>query len=131
VRVRPSDGKPVGSPFDYDEYLTRLEDRRAADPEKYQRERAARRREREAMGRRWREQHDFDNANAELKQIRQDYQRRYPNGSRLIDIWGTIVLLEQSEKIDDIYLGQASRIANAKNRGRIRGVGRAARAAGF
>jgi hypothetical protein len=131
ARTRPSDGMPVGSKaFDYEEYLTRKADRKAADPESFQREKAARRRDREAMGQRWREQHDFDNCNAELKQERRERERRYPGNTRLLDIWQWIINAEQAEKIDRIHLRQEDRIANAR-RLRVKGCGHAARKAGF
>ena len=114
-----------------EERRTRIVDRHAADPEAFEREKARRRREREAMGQRGRETRDFDNANADLKPV-----SPYPRGwSRLHEIWAAIVQAEQAAKLESIYLDQASRIANVKNRERMegqrRGLGRAARAAGF
>lgn len=123
-RLRPSDGRPSGSPFDYEEYETRLADRKAADPEKVQREKAAKRGERNAFWFRYTEASQFDKANEELKEI-------LVGRNRLRDIWGAIWAADQAEKIDRVQLRQEDRIANARNRGRVRGVGRAARLAGF
>lgn len=116
--------------FDYTEYKTRQIEERAADPEKFEREKAARRRE---INKFWfdnTEARAFDQCNAALLEIRLGYPDP-ANYNRLRDIWGTIVTQERSEKMDNIYLGQVSRLRNEKNLGRVRGVGRAARLAGF
>ena len=139
IRTRPSDGQPTGSAFNYEEYLTRLEDRRAADPEAYQRERASRIRARRSMFDGYKETHDFDRCNEALKEERLNRVQRYGSYNRLLDIWSdiwsVIVQTEQVARLEAIHLDQASRIANIKNlercQGRVRGIGAAARRAGY
>lgn len=128
TRTRPSDGRPVGDPhFDYDEYVTRKKDRIAADPETHQREKVAKR----EASRQWWDNYtlrgQIDRANENIAGL--------GISNRLRDIWLAIAQSEQSKRLEDIHLDQASRIANRKNlercQGRPRGLNRAARKAGY
>lgn len=119
---------PVGSKeFDYEEYETRKRDRLAADPETHQREKAAKR----EANRQWWDNYtlrgQMDRANEDVASL--------GIKNRLLDIWVTIIMREQSTKLDNMLLDQRARIANRKNlercQGRPRGLARAARKAGL
>lgn len=133
THTRPSDGKPVGTAFDFEEYETRKLDRIAADPERAAKRKArveARRaRAAEPYVKAW-EQRIVEAANADIASLGIQ--------NRLLDIWHAIIQSEQATRIDNLYLDQAARIANRKNlelceriRGEHRSVGAAARRAGF
>lgn len=130
-KTRPSDGMPVGSKeFDYEEYETRKRDRLAADParaaERKARIKARQERAAEPYVKVWL-QRQVDAANADIASL--------GISNRLRDIWTSIIIAEQSKRIEDMRLDQSARIANRKNlercEGRVRGLGAAARRAGF
>lgn len=112
-----------------EEYETRKRDRLASDPEfaeRYARYKRQAREQRDQV----RENRHYAAAMAQMKGELPQNRRL-----RLLAIWGAIINLEQADKIDRVYLPQESRIANIKNRelcqGRVRGIGAAARRAGF
>lgn len=135
----PTPDPPKKKKFDYTEYKTRQLEERAADPEKFAREKAAERRQRNQFWERYTEGNHFDKANEALREDRLDH---LPVGAvdltgvvlqrfRIRDIWGEVRNAEHAEKINRLHLRQEDRIVNTRNRGRVRGGGRAARLAGF
>jgi hypothetical protein len=130
VKARPSDGKPVGSPFDYEEYLTRLRysyeeyltrlaDRKASDPE-YQKRLDAYKRIRRARWDKFREVAELRRANEAMAEGR-------IAKNRLHEIWNAVI----ADKMNQDWLRSAPLQAAIKAAPRIRGCGRAAAKAGF
>lgn len=125
--------------FDYSEYKTRQLEERAADPEKFAREKAVDRRQRNQFWERYTEGNHFDKANEALREDRLDHLpadavdltgealQRF----RVRDIWGEVWNADQAAKIDRLHLRQEDRIFNARHAPRVRGAGRAAKLAGF
>lgn len=122
--ARMSDKKP----FDYEEYLTRLADRKVScNPRavELQRRLEARRARSRQYWEQIKERNAFENANRELAGgLTCDPARRHQR------IWRAVHDAEQAQLIDRVYLRQEDRIANAKN-ARVRGCGAAAKRAGF
>lgn len=126
IKTRPSDGQPVGSKhFDFEEYQTRKKDARAADPEAYERQKRETRRKQRAFWDRYLDEKAHRECDQALKG-----EMPHDDKERLRSIWHWVVMIDQGTRNDEIHLSQASRIFNARNN-RIRGVGAAARRAGF
>lgn len=119
-RTRPSDGQESGAAFDYEEYLTRLEDRKAADPEEWQRQQRAKREESRKFWDRYKERHDMDRANEAMAE-----DRIAP--SRLHEIWNAVII----DQMNQDWLRNAPLHKQIKAAPRIRGCGAAAKRAGF
>lgn len=106
--------------FDYEEYLTKLQDRKAADPEEWQRKQRQKREESHAYWDRYKFQHDLDRANEAMAEDR-------VAESRLHEIWNAIVIDEMNLK----WLSEQPLHVVIKKAPRIRGCGAAAKRAGF
>jgi hypothetical protein len=124
-RSRPSDGKPPGSKFDHEEFATRKAEARAADPEAYERQKREARRKQRAFWDRYLDEKAHRECDQALKG-----EMPHDDKERLRSIWHWVVMIDQGNRNDQIHLNQASRIFNARHN-RIRGVGAAARRAGF
>lgn len=126
-RSRPSDGQESGAPFNVEEYLTRLEDRKAANPEEWQRQQRAKKEESRAFWDRYKFQHELDRANEEMVE---EVKRGEEVGvSRLRQIWHCVWHEESEQRWrTSPTLSQAERI---KITPRIKGCGAAAKRAGF
>jgi hypothetical protein len=127
IKTRPSDGQPVGSKhFDMEEYQTRKKDARAADPETFERERHARR---VAINQYWdhiRFERAHSNASKEIAEVLpKDRLERYR------DIWQVITQSILAKRWLIINAGQVQLYHLRKKQPRVRGVGRAAKLAGF
>lgn len=106
--------------FDYEEYLTKLADRKAADPEKYQRERDTRRREQRKWWDGYKEKNELAQANKEI------FGAPVTRLERLQDIWAAILEARRSLEYWRLHLKQEDKIKIVKSQPRIRGCGRAA-----
>lgn len=125
-RTRPSDGQESGAPFDYEEYLTRLEDKKAADPEFMARVKAFQERRRARLDS-YKERQELERANAEVAEDLREWAEH--GWSRLENIWTCVINAENEERWrKSPTLSQAQRIAATP---RIRGCGAAAKRAGF
>lgn len=113
-------------PFDYEEYLTRLADRKAADPE-YQKRLAERKAAKRKRFDKIREARELEWAN---KSMAEEVRLAEKVGlGRIRDIWNCIIHQDNEQKWrTSPTLSQQSRI---KVTPRIRGCGRAAQRAGF
>lgn len=118
-RRRPSDGQECGAPFNHEEYLTRLEDRKAANPEEWQRQQRAKREEGPFWDK-YKERHDMERANEAMAEGR-------IARSRLHEIWNAVIIDEMNQK----WLREAPLQKQIKAAPRIRGCGAAAKRAGF
>lgn len=118
--------QPAKKPFDYEEYLTRLADRKAADPEYQKRVDAFKQRKRA----RWDKIKEQRNLAAANREMAEEVKRGEAVGvSRIRNIWHCVIDDRNEKKWrQSPTLSQASRIACAP---RVRGVGRAAAKAGF
>lgn len=125
-RARPSDGQESGAPFDYEEYLTRLEDKKASDPEFMARVRAFQERRRARLDS-YKERNEIEAAN---KEMAEEVKMGEAVGvSRIRQIWHCIWHDESEQRWrTSPTLSQAQRIAATP---RIRGCGAAAKRAGF
>lgn len=119
-RARPSDGQESGAPFDYEEYWTRLEDRKAANPEEWQRQVKAKREESRAFWDRFKFKQDLNRANEAMAEDR-------IASSRLEEIWNAVIIDEINQK----WLREAPLQKQIKAAPRIRGCGAAAKRSGF
>lgn len=118
--------QPEKKPIDYEEYLTRLADRREADP-RYQQRLAARRKRQREFRDKIRFATELERANID---IAEDFERWAETGyNRLQTIWTGILNVESEDRWrTSPTLSQKSRIALTP---RIHGCGAAAKRAGF
>lgn len=117
----------------HEEIRTRWADRRAADPEEFQRRQKAERERNQAMWDRYKEKNDIIQANTamaeELAASIHFNSAVVPGWSRLHDIWSAVRSFEMG--LESWHqMTQADRI-KATERQRVRGCGAAAKRAGF
>lgn len=127
-RRRPSDGQPTGSKvFDYEEYETRLADRKAADPEEWQRQQRAKKEANREFWDNYKFHADLDGANKEMAEELKAWEKH--GYTRLHWIWICVVEVDNNDRWRlNPKLSQAERIRMTP---RIKGCGAASKRAGF